>query len=264
MARKTDNYPLVFMGGGLGLFLLLHTVWSIVFEDWLKHQLEHLLGHTLAEVIEKFGSVGFPLLGAAGIIWFLIAYSRENGSKDTEGRGEFFKPAYIYCETKRIKWEDGEDSSYHENRFYIVVGNALDTGKTLKRAQARVFHIGEPVLSLIKETGQPEIDIRHGEIAIFGIGRIVSREIFGIFNGLVTLDEKAKKTYAHNIPFGSLAFEVSGYGNQRYALGYMPTSPSADWTLWVVVSADDAIAMQVRVKIDLRAAKDPVTCEVVK
>jgi hypothetical protein len=66
VARKTDNYPLVFIGGGLGLFLLLHTVWSILFEDWLKHQLEHLVGHTVAEMIERFGSVAFHYWGQSG------------------------------------------------------------------------------------------------------------------------------------------------------------------------------------------------------
>lgn len=64
------------MGGGLGFLLLFHTAWNIVFEDWLKHQLEHFFGHTVAEMIERFGAVGFPALGAIGLVWFLLRYAK--------------------------------------------------------------------------------------------------------------------------------------------------------------------------------------------
>jgi hypothetical protein len=74
MRRKPDNFPLVLAGGGLGLWILFHTIWNILFEDWLKHQLEHLVRHTLAEIIERFGSVGFPALAAIAVVWFLSSY----------------------------------------------------------------------------------------------------------------------------------------------------------------------------------------------
>jgi hypothetical protein len=76
MYRKSDNFPLVFMGGTLGLWLLFHAMWSILFEDWLKHQLEHWFGYTAAEMIERFGAVGFPALGAISLAWFLLAYAK--------------------------------------------------------------------------------------------------------------------------------------------------------------------------------------------
>jgi hypothetical protein len=74
VARKSDNFPLVLLGGGLGLWLLFHAIWTILFEDWLKHQLERLVGHTVAELMERFGSVGFPALASIAIIWFLYSY----------------------------------------------------------------------------------------------------------------------------------------------------------------------------------------------
>jgi hypothetical protein len=74
MRRKSENYPLVLAGGGLALWILFHTIWNILFEDWLKHQLENLVRHTLAETIERFGSVGFPALAAIAVIWFLSSY----------------------------------------------------------------------------------------------------------------------------------------------------------------------------------------------
>src|ERR1700732_3240498 len=74
MSRKSYNFPLVLLGGGLGLWLLFHTIWSILFEDWLRHQLEQFAGHTVAEMIERFGSVGFPALAAIATVWFLYSY----------------------------------------------------------------------------------------------------------------------------------------------------------------------------------------------
>jgi hypothetical protein len=80
MSRKSDNFALVLTGGTLALLLLFHTMWSILFEDWLKHQLERIAGHTVAEMIEKFGAVGFPALAAGGVVWFLWAYIKRHYS----------------------------------------------------------------------------------------------------------------------------------------------------------------------------------------
>jgi len=76
MSRKSDNFQLVFLSGGLGFLFLFHTAWNILFEDWLKHQLERFFGHTVAEMIERFGAVGFPALAAGGLAWFLLRYAK--------------------------------------------------------------------------------------------------------------------------------------------------------------------------------------------
>ena len=88
MRRKSDNYPLVLAGGGLGLWILFHTIWSILFEDWLKHQLEHLVRHTTAEMIERFGSVGFPALAAIATVWFLSSYIRAQATAELTDQTE--------------------------------------------------------------------------------------------------------------------------------------------------------------------------------
>jgi hypothetical protein len=82
MSRKSDNFPLVLLGGGLVLWLLFHAIWDILFEDWLKHQLEHLAGHTVAEMIERFGSVGSPALAAIATVWFLYTYIKVDLSQN--------------------------------------------------------------------------------------------------------------------------------------------------------------------------------------
>jgi hypothetical protein len=76
MARKRDNLPLVWVGGALGVSILLHTLWSILFEDWIKHQLEHFVGHSVAEMLERFGDVGFVIVGLIAIGWFVHAYTK--------------------------------------------------------------------------------------------------------------------------------------------------------------------------------------------
>jgi hypothetical protein len=214
-------------------------------------------------MIEKFGSVGFPMLGAIGTIWFLIKYIKSSQEGVAQPGSQFFKTATVYCETKSVKWDDANDSKFYENIFYLVVGNGIETGQLLKRSQARIFHTGEPVLSRVKETSGSEVDIRHGELALFEIGKIVSLKMFGEFHGLVTYDSSSKRQYNHNIPLGHLSFEVSNLGKKSYGLAHSPGRPWVVWPLWMVVSADDAISMQIRISIDLAKDEHPVTCEAV-
>jgi hypothetical protein len=80
MSRKSGNFPLVLAGGALALWWLFHKIFDILLEDWIKHQLEPRVGHTVAEVIERFGAVGFPALAAGGVVWFLWAYIKRHYS----------------------------------------------------------------------------------------------------------------------------------------------------------------------------------------
>ncbi len=86
MARKSDSLPLVLVGGSVGLSLLFHTIWNILFEDWIKHQLEHFFGHTVAEMLERFGSVGFPVLAAIALIWLIYSYAKAHVKADLAGQ----------------------------------------------------------------------------------------------------------------------------------------------------------------------------------
>jgi hypothetical protein len=80
MSQKSNNFPLVLTGGALALWWLFHKIFDILLEDWIKHQLEPRFGHTVAEVIERFGAVGFPALAAGGVVWFLCAYMKRHYS----------------------------------------------------------------------------------------------------------------------------------------------------------------------------------------
>ena len=105
-----------------------------------------------------------------------------------------------------------------------------------------------------------EIDIRHGEWALFEIGRLVTSELMENFSGYVVLDDSDKKQYEHNIPLGARTFEVySAAGKRQYGLNQSPEHPIV-WPLSMVVSADDAMAMEVKISIDL-AKRVPVSIE---
>jgi hypothetical protein len=80
--RRSDSFPLVLIGGVLSLYLLFHTAWGLLFEDWLKHQLEQYFGFTFAELIERFGDLAFPLLAASGTVWFLYRYIKAELAKE--------------------------------------------------------------------------------------------------------------------------------------------------------------------------------------
>ncbi|TGN82077.1 hypothetical protein EOW77_0026870 [Bradyrhizobium yuanmingense] len=85
MARKSDNLPLLLVGGSLGLTLLFHAIWSILFEDWIKHQLERIMGHTVAEMLEKFGSVGFPVVAAIALTWLIYSFAKAHAKAELFG-----------------------------------------------------------------------------------------------------------------------------------------------------------------------------------
>jgi len=176
---------------------------------------------------------------------------------------QFFKLANtVYSESHSIKWaSDQKEAEFFETVFYLGIGNGLESGRTLKRTQARIFHFGEPVIARVKETGGGEIDIRHGEWALFEIGRIVSKEVMGMYQGQIIVDDAKRRSYEHNIPQNFLSFEIRpAFGGRGYGLAHRPEQ-SHVWSFLLVISADDALAMQVRISVDMTKSKDPVSYE---
>lgn len=81
MENRSDNYPLVIGGAVLALFLVLHHVFGIFFDEWLKHYLETYLGITVAEMIERSGDLAFSLIAAVAIVWFLYRYMKRDSDR---------------------------------------------------------------------------------------------------------------------------------------------------------------------------------------
>jgi hypothetical protein len=84
MDRKSDNMSLAVLGGILALFLLLHTIFNILFEEWIKHQLEHHVGYTVAEMIERFGAIALPVLAAICVVWLLFHYLKREFNRELQ------------------------------------------------------------------------------------------------------------------------------------------------------------------------------------
>jgi hypothetical protein len=217
-----------------------------------------------------WGIAGFTFVSAVAsvILAFLIIfvgrwllapsrmYWEERSKNDIST--SFLAADHIYAESKWVKWKDGSDTGLYETGFYLQIGNALNNGKTLERVQARIFLTGEPLLARIKETGNTEIDIRHGELAFFQIGSLVSKEMHGLIQGGVEIDDERRKTFEHNIPLGVLSFEVwTPTGKRAYGLGHLPANPGK-FTLLVIVSANDVVARHIPITIDL-TKNDPVS-----
>jgi hypothetical protein len=187
------------------------------------------------------------------VVQWLLAPSRmywEERSKNDVSTS-FLAADHIYAESKWVKWKDGGETGLYETRFYLPIGNALSDGKTLERVQARIFLMGEPLLARVKETGNTEIDIRHGEWAFFQLGSLVSKEMHGVIHGGVEMDGERRKQFEHNIPLGALSFEVwEPSGKHAYGLGHMPANPGK-FTLLVIVSANGVLARHIPITIDL-------------
>jgi hypothetical protein len=194
--------------------------------------------------------------------FYWMAQDKLDAAESAAGNQHFKLDERIYAESHSIKWLSGdEDSPLFLTIFYLIVGNATATGQTLKATQARIFFHGEPVISRVKETGGRAIDIRHGEWAFFEIGRIVSPKLLGLMKETVVLDDEAKRQHGHNVPLGFLSFEVhSASGKREYGLGHNPELPTP-WPLLVVVSADDVLAMQARLTVEMRESGTVVTCK---
>jgi hypothetical protein len=155
-----------------------------------------------------------------------------------------------------------------ETIFYLVIGNALADGQTLRRAQARLYPPtgGEPILLRVKETAASVADIRHGEWIFVEIGRVVSNLPLGQVHGSTTLDEDRVKNYDSSVPLGFLKFEACSVNGYEFGIMYNLKDDKANdalRNLFIVVSADDARAMNVRLNIDLLNIQQPVTCKVI-
>jgi hypothetical protein len=264
MSRHTETRPesfeLVIGGAIILLGFFLERIFDILFAEWITLELKDKFGLTAAEVIERSGAI--LVLGSLAIVivWFLYRYLKAYFDRRidelTNPMSVFDVSNYIYSESRTVQWKNGNSSELYETSYYLNVGNRLDTGKTLRRVQARIFHIGEPVLVRVKETSGGEVDIRHGEWALFEIGKIVSKELDGPYQGIVVLDDEWRHTYEHNVNIGSLNFGVYSFtGKREYGFAQ---SPAHIWSISMVLSADEVLAIQVRIDIDMGKTKDRV------
>ncbi len=282
---------LSFLVVGLLLHLFKETTWAIFVERFLE-EAAHSLGIERAAMVASLSQI---LIGG-GLLWAVIYFAFRVGRTErpippdpaieaarahTEAirahtevlrnsAGVTHPPASdafslsstVYCECYEILGggrannPEGQPTGLYKNIYYIVIGNGLADGRTLKRARVSIAMVGEPITAKLKDFENGIADIRHGEWVFVQLGSIVSREMIGSYKGRIIADESVLENYRHNIPLGNISFEVeSAQGKLEYGMsGYRQDGL---WTLLVTASADDVVSMQLRAFIDLANIKKP-------
>ncbi|MCK1287538.1 hypothetical protein IVB41_26900 [Bradyrhizobium sp. 44] len=246
--------------------------------SWLTYSL--VLGiESLSHMKLQYGPLSLVIVGAVliagGLFWHFSrlgtgvpaseAHGHATEAIEPKNRVAFRFETNAFAETKLVRWVDGTNSGLFETRFYLVVGNAMDTGRQIKNVKARIFFMGqEPRIARIKESGELLTDIRHGEWALFEVGKMVSSDAFPT-GGAVTYGEEEKKRYepALRQNYPKHLEVLLPTGQPAYGIFQDPDRPPTDWNMTMVVAADDIVSLQLKVTLDLMS-KTPVTFQEIK
>jgi hypothetical protein len=246
--------------------------------SWLTYSL--VLGiESYTHMKLQYGPLGAIIFGAIliaiGLFWH---FSRQDTGEPPTSHGHHppaeasapkAEPAFrfeknAFVETKLIKWGNGDNSGLFETRYYLLVGNAMNTGRQIKNAKARIFFMGqEPRLARVKESGELSTDIRHGEWAFFEIGKMVTNDAFPT-GGAVFYGDEEKKRYQHIKPEHPKHLEILlPSGQSAYGIFQSHDTPPGVWPMSMVIAADDMVSLQLKVSLDL-FKKAPITFEEIK
>jgi hypothetical protein len=256
--RSSEEYALVLLVGAFFLVWIFRSVYEEAVKKWLLQRLAQAgysetataLMSGLAEIVPAITLAGLVVYG---LHWYIRREFRKTASA-------FSVAPHVYAETRSIHDENGNETPFYEAIFFLVVGNGLTDGRTLRRTQMRIAHYGAPVIANVRDSSALEIDLRHGEWAFFEIGRIVSKEVIFGFAGHTKVDASQLRSYQHNVPNGYLSFELRGATGRSVGLGHQPDYPHV-WELRLIVSADEVISTNVIARIDFANRKSPVSIE---
>lgn len=166
---------------------------------------------------------------------------------------------HIYVETLGLNGR-AKLKTVWANEFYLVIENDAQDSSILSRVQCRFFFIGEPSLSTAKETSDSSVDVRHGELAMFKIGRLVTTEPLGhVHFSNEKIGRDKQKAYEHNVPKGYLSFEMSSHPNKNpFGLSFNPDHRNT-WEVWAILSANNVLSRKIVVTIDMANIAKPVS-----
>jgi hypothetical protein len=165
----------------------------------------------------------------------------------------FFLP-YVYSESRSINTWGGKDTELYEISYYLGVGNDEPSGKNLKRVQVRLFGYDLPTqTALMGPNALSEVEMRHGEVTFFKIGRVITKKHNGTHKGSISFNDKDLSMYLHNVNLGVESFEIwSSEQKRQYGLSGMAVEgrPPPAWPLGALISADDTKSAQIWLNID--------------
>jgi hypothetical protein len=257
MQKRSDLFPLiVLLATGL-LALIFYSFYEDLIKAAVIQFFSHLFGLQAGELAARLTEMAIPIVAAIIVVTFLYLYIKQQLALPLEARYNF-QVGNTHCTSQRLVDEKGEQTDFYRNIYFLPIGNGLDAGKTLKRVQARIFNFGEPVLTRIKDQKDGTADIRHGEWIFMQIGSIVSRNIYGIYEGSEVVSEDRMTTYSHNTSQGYFSFEVHHFdGKRAYGLTY-DDRMKAVWKPLLVISADDVLSYQAFISVDMSDLKSPI------
>jgi hypothetical protein len=199
-----------------------------------------------------FGIGCLAVLGA--ITWSLLTPDKAIVASP---QSPFTLGPHIYSESHHVKGTDGRETKLYENIFYLIVSNSSEDGKTLRKVETELRGYEAPVVAAIKDSTASEVDIKHGNAAFFVIGRIVSPDRTGLSQGPVAIEDRLLKAFEQR---GQAPSFYIGTAENKYqfALSSVPY-PSTGWELFAVISAEDRKSRSVKLIVDPRDKKNPVT-----
>lgn len=167
--------------------------------------------------------------------------------------------SHIYIESLHLQGS-GQLETLWANDFYLTVENDSEDALVLSGVQCRFNFVDEVTLSTVKETSESSVDIRHGETAMFKIGRLVTMEHLGkVFFSDEKVDPNEQKAFEHNLPKGFLKFEMSSHSKPKsHGLFTSPQKPAL-WEGVAVVSANNVRSREVIIVIDMANTSNPVS-----
>ena len=90
------------------------------------------------------------------------------------------------------------------------------------------------------------------------IDSIVSRNVYGTYEGSETVSEDFLTGYSRNTSQGNFSFEVDHFdGKQGYGLMYDDRKKPV-WKPLLVISADDVLSYQAFISVDMSDLKSPI------
>jgi hypothetical protein len=258
MQKRSDLFPLVLLFATGLLAFIFHSFYADLVKAAVIQLFSKLFGLQAGEVAAALTEMAIPIAAAGAVMWFLYRYLKQQLALPLEARYDFQVERNIHCTSQKLIDEKGQQTDFYKNTYFILVGNGLDAGKTLKRVQARIFNFGEPVLTRIKGQKDGTADIRHGEWIFVQIGSIVSRNVYGMYEGSETVSEDLVTAYSHNTSQGYFTFEVDHFdGKRAYSLLYNDTMKRV-WRPLLVISADDVLSYQAFISVDMSDLKSPI------
>jgi hypothetical protein len=200
---------------------------------------------------ERMMAIGFTSVITGCVIGIFGMSMIASGEKPNRDEA-FALGQAIYYESRSVRAPDKRDTRFFETKFYIVVCDRMEDGKTLRNVQAEIYGYDTPVVAAIRDFNFNKIDLKHSQIAYFLLGKTVGSDFLGNFVGVVNYDRDLLKRYEHNIVSGfKPTFEVWSYENiYRFGLN---DPPLEGWKLGILISADDKKSR--RVILDVNPSK---------